>query len=134
MITRMKPAVVFVLFAVAIAHAADNPSVRHLVSPTYPELCRGARLQGAVTVTIHIAADGHVTAAKAEVGHRMLQQAAIENAKTWVFEAEAADTDQEITYSFVLSGDEKYYRPEPTVTFDLPSHVEIRANPPQAQP
>jgi TonB family protein len=119
--------------ATVCAHAADR-AVRHIVAPDYARLARIANLQGTVSVQVEIAPDGRIISAKAEGGHPLLQRAAEDNVRTWVFEAKTERSIQTIRYRYVLEGKQTYEEPHAKVVFDLPSEVEIRSNPYEPQP
>jgi TonB family protein len=80
------------------ARAADNKQPLRVTSkilqgkatvrrtPAYPPLARQMRLQGAVSVEVMIAPDGHVESARAVSGHILLVSAAEEAARAWRFE------------------------------------------------
>ncbi|HEY0099858.1 MAG TPA: energy transducer TonB [Pyrinomonadaceae bacterium] len=55
------------------------------VQPTYPAIAKAAGAQGSVTVQIVINEAGEVESAKANSGHPLLQQAAVDAAKEWRF-------------------------------------------------
>ncbi|HEY9404601.1 MAG TPA: energy transducer TonB [Pyrinomonadaceae bacterium] len=55
------------------------------VPPTYPPVAKAAGAQGPVTVHIVINEAGDVESAKADSGHPLLQQAAVDAARQWKF-------------------------------------------------
>ena len=54
-------------------------------SPIYPAIAKAAGVQGAVSVQVLIAEDGHVLSAKVTSGHPLLQQAAVQAVYRWKF-------------------------------------------------
>ena len=56
------------------------------VDPVYPPAAREAGIQGVVHVVITIGESGHVETAEAIDGHPLLQAAAVEAVKQWVYE------------------------------------------------
>ena len=127
----MKTLVINVLCAVSIScAAADGVCIRHLVAPVYPPLPLQARIQGSVVLDLIIAADGEVTSVSASGAHRMLQKAAEENIRTWMFCGALAAQNIRITYSYKLENEARYPVPPPKIIFDLPEKVEIVSYPP----
>lgn len=103
--------------------------VKHLEVPDYPRIALSARIQGTVTLSLTIAADGRVVSASGS-GHPLLKSAAEANVRKWVFSGSknASSVRQlTITYDYIITeGTEDNPRPE--VVFDLPYRVEIRSN------
>ena len=58
--------------------------VRHVV-PAYPEIARAARVQGDVVLDCTISNDGHVVDVKVLSGHALLQAAAVDAVRQWVY-------------------------------------------------
>ncbi len=112
--------------------------VLHLESPDYPELARQARIQGAVSANVKIAANGAVISATATGGHPILRAEAEKNVLTWKFAVAdqhlAAPYIQTVVYEFKLEGKEVDYSPRPRVIFDLPGRVRIVTQPMLPQP
>jgi periplasmic protein TonB len=55
------------------------------VTPTYPAIARTARVTGTVTIQVLISEEGKVLLAEVISGHPLLQDAALQAAKQWVF-------------------------------------------------
>jgi TonB family protein len=55
-------------------------------TPDYPQLAKQIRLEGAVSVEVIIAPDGHVESARAVSGHQLFIKAAVDSAYGWRFE------------------------------------------------
>jgi TonB family protein len=55
------------------------------VAPEYPPLARAARVTGVVIIEIVVGTDGHVSAARIISGHPLLQGAAMDAIRQWVF-------------------------------------------------
>jgi len=102
----------------------------HLETPEYPNLAWDARIEGQVTVSIHIAPSGKVTSALGRSGHRLLRVEAEGNVSHWIF-APGLEEDAEITYRFKLQKPEARRQSTPHVEFDLPYSVLILSNLPQ---
>ena len=77
-----------------VAALAAPRAVEKRVAPEYPVLAIRMRIGGVVTVTATVAADGRVTAAKAEHGNSLLAPAAVAAVRKWKF-APATDVSTE---------------------------------------
>jgi len=53
--------------------------------PMYPPLARAARVTGAVVLDVLIGTDGHVSDVGVVSGHPLLQAAAVDAVKQWVY-------------------------------------------------
>jgi TonB family protein len=78
-------------------------------APVYPPLARQARIQGTVELTLFINESGDVTDVRMEMGHPMLQGAAVDAAKRWKFSPfiendEAVAVSAPVTIKFHLDG------------------------------
>ena len=58
--------------------------VRHVV-PAYPEIARAARVQGDVVLDCTISNEGRVVDVKVLSGHALLQAAAVDAVRQWVY-------------------------------------------------
>jgi TonB family protein len=76
-------------------------SLVHFESIEYPRLAWQARIDGEVKIEIHVASDGSVSSASATSGHQLLQKAASDNVKKWVFLSNH-ESNLEIIYDFKL--------------------------------
>jgi|GEM_PF-1250344 len=75
----------------------------------YPEIARKARIQGIVTLTVKIDARGHVIQVLIQSGHPLLNNAAVEAVKDWIFEphrehGQAVPAMFSLTVPFILTG------------------------------
>jgi protein TonB len=74
--------------------------------PEYPKLARQTGAKGAVKLTATVGKDGRVKSVKVISGHPMLQAAAIEAVKQWIYKptllnGQPVETDTEIQLNFV---------------------------------
>lgn len=90
-----RPLVAALMLCAAVPSLAAPRAVEKRVPPEYPVLAIKMRISGVVTVTATVAADGRVTAAKAEHGNSLLAPAAVAAVRKWKF-APAADASTEI--------------------------------------
>lgn len=79
----------------------DDLLVRRRPQTSYPPISQSARIQGLVVVRVSIAADGRVTDATTLAGVPLLIEAAVSNAKAWVFEP-TARREAILVYEFAL--------------------------------
>ena len=100
---------------------SNQLAVLHLESVEYPLLAWQARIQGDVRVTMHVDSDGKVLSAIASSGDKLLQQAAIDNLKTWIFVTNR-EFDLEISYQFRLEKPESSSQHATRMVIDLPAH------------
>jgi TonB family protein len=128
---------------IAAATQAQNPTqvcIRHLVSPTrYPTIARQARIQGTVTASVRIGADGvlqQVDVAAVDpvlVAHPVLQEDAQRILSQWTFEchscASGNPSEHLIKFTYRLEGQDAPYD-DTKVVMDLPDQVTITARPP----
>ena len=75
--------------------------------PDYPPIARAARIQGDVVLRVHIDSDGHVSDQIVLSGPAMLQQAAIDGVRQWVYkpfqvDGEPVEVDMVINVIFTL--------------------------------
>jgi TonB family protein len=109
----------------------NQPSLLHFESVEYPRLAWQARIQGDVKVAAHVALDGKVSSASASSEHQLLQKAALENIKKWVF-VPNHEFDLEIIYQFELEKPESSSQHATKVVMDLLTHrVIVSCNLPQ---
>ena len=74
--------------------------------PVYPKLARQTGARGAVRLTATVGKDGRVKAVKVVSGHPMLQAAAVEAVKQWIYKptllnGQPVETETEIVLNFV---------------------------------
>jgi len=130
----LKPHYVFLLICfvpwLALGQDSVGVCVRHVVTPAYPSLARGSRLEGAARVDVEIAADGKVTSTKAEGPEEILNHAAETNVRQWVFSPSSSRTSSKLTITFVfMLRLAQEGTPLPSVVFDLPDRVEVTDSP-----
>ena len=82
------------------------------VPPTYPAVAKAAGAQGPVSVQIVVNEAGDVETAKADSGHPLLQQAAVDAAKQWKFSptqlsGNAVKVSGMISFNFMLPKEEE---------------------------
>ena len=110
--------------------AGDGVCVKHILAPGYPRLAWQAQLTGTVNVDVAVAADGSVRPAVGSGAHNLLNQAAEENVRQWIFYPSAEGFRQKVVYVYRLEGGREDQQSPPKVSFDLPDRVEIVAHPP----
>jgi TonB family protein len=88
------------LFTALPIHAADNRAIKSRVPPNYPEMAKRMRITGVVKLSVTVAPDGSVTAAKAISGNSMLTTAAEEAVSKWKFAPGAEESTVEVNVSF----------------------------------
>ena len=112
--------------------------VLFLPSP-YPALARQARIQGRVTASLRISADGvvHEVVVAAEdpilIAHPILQSDTQRILRQWAFDCESGATgnsfEHVIKFTYRLEGDDALYD-DTKVVMNLPDEVTIIARPP----
>ncbi|MDX2030810.1 MAG: energy transducer TonB [Blastocatellia bacterium] len=78
------------------------------VQPTYPDVAKAARAEGAVQVQVNVSETGQVTEATAVSGHPLLRDAAVEAARQWEFkptelQGKAVKVQGILTFNFTLA-------------------------------
>jgi len=108
-------------------------AVERMAMPEYPVEARSANIQGRVIVSILIGPDGKVLFAKARSGHPVLQKAAEENVRQWVFgpfpPVGEFPIEHAVTYEFKIDGKPAYVVYAPLILTFLPDRVEIIGRP-----
>jgi len=86
--------------------AQTEPVLKSANMPPHPPLARQARLEGVVKVTFVLPANADApNSVEAISGHPMLNDAAVDNVKTWRFEnPNAVDRKYETILRYKLSG------------------------------
>jgi len=115
----------------AFGQGGESVCVKHIEVPEFGPLARAARLEGKVTVSLTIDADGKVIEAKGTGAPRVLCTQSEKNIRLWTFtKPTSAPSVQTIVYEYVLEGppSEHYYS---HATFDLPDHVTISSRIPK---
>jgi TonB family protein len=78
--------------------------VIHRVEPEYPKIAGQTGAQGNVQMEVTVAPEGHVTAVRIISGHPMLQNAAKDAVKQWVYSEQPTETHTIVTLNFVAPG------------------------------
>ncbi len=94
---------------VRVSQGVTQGMVIHRVQPSYPQLARTARVQGAVVLAAIIGKDGAVQNLHVMNGHPLLTQAALDAVRQWrykpyILNGEPVEVDTQITVNFTLSG------------------------------
>jgi hypothetical protein len=109
--------------------ADDRVCTKHILAPGYPRLAWQAQVTG--TVDVEVAADGSVRSAVGSGALNLLNHAAEENVRQWIFCSNAEGFKQKVAYVCRLEGRREDEQPPPTVvSFDLPDRVEVVSHPP----
>jgi TonB family protein len=95
-----RPLVAALLLCAAAPALAAARTVEKRVPPEYPVLALRMRISGVVTVSATVAADGRVTAAKAEHGNSLLAPAAVAAVRKWKFAPAAAASTETVDVTF----------------------------------
>jgi TonB family protein len=107
--------------------SSQRPVVLQAVAPVYPAVAASARVSATVMVEVQIDAEGKVTSSRVIDGHKLLDKAAENAARRWVFAAskdEVAITAR-LTFTFILMP-EGARADELAPVFVLPYRVEVR--------
>lgn len=126
--------IIFLLLVVLNSSCQErNLRVRRICPPDYPSPARYKGLQGTVVVEVSIGADGQVISAMGSGAHRILVEAAEENARQWVFGPFPAVAEfplsHKITYVYKLEGNPLVVAVPPRIKTFLPDRIEIIATP-----
>jgi|SRR5882672_4687489 len=127
-----KLLLVLTLAGSTLANSADTVQrrVQTMDVPRYPPLATVANVAGTVSLSIEVDAEGQVTKATALSGHRMLQESAAENVKSWRFikSLDGIPSKVTVTYEYQIQGvvysDQVW---SPRIILDLPTKVTIIA-------
>ncbi len=71
--------------AISVDQAVLNQHVDHRVPPVYPPIAKAAHIQGSVVFEVRVGVSGKIESMKVVSGPAMLQQAAIDCLKQWMF-------------------------------------------------
>lgn len=71
---------------ITIGGRVQSAKLQHSVDPIYPELAKAARIQGKVVLQALIGPDGGVQELSVISGHPMLQQAALQAVRQWIYQ------------------------------------------------
>ena len=75
---------------------------RMTATGTYPHLAGLAAVQGEVSLRLVVAKDGGVRSAKVTSGHRLLADAALQDAQAWQFDPSVGEVEVAVTFSYRL--------------------------------
>jgi TonB family protein len=118
----------FVLLVPSLFAGESSPAVRLAVAPKYPTLTLAGRIHGKVTVRVTIDRVGTVKEVRVIEGHPMLREAAVNAARQWKFEQDAAqERVATLKFSFVILPPNSKVQVE--TVFLPPGGVEIRQKP-----
>lgn len=95
-----RPLVSALVLCAAVPAVEAGRVVEKHVPPEYPVLALRMQLAGVVTVTASVAADGHVTTAKAERGNSLLAPAAVAAVRRWKFAPASAPSTESVNVTF----------------------------------
>jgi TonB family protein len=82
------------------AGAQDSRKVKVSVQPTYPELAKKNKIQGATRLQVVIAPDGTIKDIKVLGGNPVLVQASVEAVKKWKYEPAPGETTSVLKFEF----------------------------------
>jgi TonB family protein len=117
-------------YCVIAAPAQDRWVVQKLIAGDYPLLAQQARIQGSVELACTVGSEGLIVQCTATSGHALLQEAAIQSVKKWLFRRQnGSDADGSqvlLHYEFALL-ESKPVRTRPKVefSFEFPNRVRI---------
>jgi TonB family protein len=119
-----------VIFLVATASAASNPSFpkpTFAALPVYPEGARAARVAGVVKLWFVLNNSGEVAHAEVASGNPLLREAAVEAVKSWRFQPNTLPSKVrfETEFTYVLKVQAREGEPKLTVSMTDFRHVEI---------
>lgn len=123
--------IVLLLSSTTSGQTGDSVCAKHVEVPEYSRMVRLARLNGRVTLTFTVDADGKVIKARGTGAHQVLCDQSEANIRLWTFtKPTGAPLMQTIVYEYVLEGPpfEDYYS---HATFDLPDRVTISSRIPK---
>jgi protein TonB len=94
---------------VRVSQGVSQGNLISQVKPTYPQIAKNARIQGAVVLQAEISKSGNIENLKVISGHPMLVPAAVEAVKQWRYKpyflnGEPVAVETTITVNFTLSG------------------------------
>jgi TonB family protein len=107
--------------------SSQQPAVLRAVAPVYPVVAASARVSATVTVEVQIDVEGKVTSSHVVEGHKLLDKAAENAARRWVFAASKDEVARSahLTFTFILMP-EGTLADELSPVFVLPYQIEVR--------
>ena len=81
--------------------SADRKIVKR-TNAVYPEIAKKMHVSGAVKLELQVTSSGRVKAVNVLGGHPLLADAAIQAAKSWVYESAPQESTEIVTVNFAL--------------------------------
>lgn len=95
--------ITFLLLFILCLHAGASDGGRVILKrtvPVYPELAHQMHLGGGVMLAVSIAPDGNVSDVKAQSGHPLLIQSAIDAVRQWKYAPATQATEATVLITF----------------------------------
>lgn len=94
---------------IRVSQGVSTGRLINKVEPVYPQLARGARVQGQVVLTAIISKDGTIQDLRVLSGHPLLVQAALDAVRQWRYKpyllnGEPVEVETTVTVIFSLTG------------------------------
>jgi len=94
---------------IRVSQGVSTGRLINKVEPVYPQLARGARVQGQVVITAIISKDGTIQDLRVLSGHPLLVQAALDAVRQWRYKpyllnGEPVEVETTVTVIFSLTG------------------------------
>jgi TonB family protein len=70
---------------ITLDEKTTKPQLQLQAAPVYPPIAKAAQVSGDVVISLQVQTDGHVSGLRALSGPAMLQQAAIDAVKKWIY-------------------------------------------------
>lgn len=122
----MKPALLFLSLVLlcSASNEINQRAILHMEVQTYPQLARGAQIQGEINLDVTVANDGRVVSIQPAAGHPLLADPSSENVKTWIFTKADKETKERITFVYKL-GERQSFRPKSFTTIESPNRIVV---------
>lgn len=98
----MQLAALALLLALSLPSSAEDRAIKSRVAPLYPEIAKRMRIEGVVTMSVTVDAEGKVTDVKTVSGNRTLSIAAEDAVRKWRFAPGAGVATLEVSLNFAL--------------------------------
>ena len=119
------------LTASVLASSQAQPVLTAASLPFYPPVARLSRVEGKVVVSMTITPDGRVEDVEAVSGPRILSDSAVENVKSWKFQAPGTAMRREVTFVYRIARKPAIYDfPYVKAAFFGVKKVEVETSPP----
>lgn len=92
--------VLMMLVAASLVNAEEPRTIVQKAQPTYPEIAKRLNVSGVVIVQVNVGADGKIKGAKVMSGPVLLNDAALQAARRFVF-APGNDETRTLDFKFV---------------------------------